>query len=90
MDNATIQLFDQLTDSGELVFSRDLEPKSSFDGYWYAWDEAHEHATLAYEAWCKDRTRQSYTVYLAAQERADAAEDALARAAARRPLRPAA
>jgi hypothetical protein len=26
MDNATHQLFEQLTDSGELVFSRDLEP----------------------------------------------------------------
>jgi hypothetical protein len=81
MDNVTIQLFDELTDSGELVFSRDLEPITAYDGYWYAWDEAHEQATLAYEAWCKDRTRQAYTVYLAAQERADAAENALARQA---------
>jgi hypothetical protein len=64
----------------ELVFSIGSVPTwSTFDRYWYAWDEAQMEAELAYEAWCHEPGTQGYVVYRAAQDRADAAQDALAR-----------
>ena len=43
----------------------------------FAWRGAHREAVLAYGHWCAKRDRASYTVYRAAQDRADAAQDAL-------------
>jgi hypothetical protein len=40
--------------------------------------EAQAEADLAYEDWRKHSTRDSYTIYRAAQDRADAAQDDLA------------
>ena len=40
--------------------------------------EAQLEANLAYEAWRARPRREGYTVYLAAQDRADAAQDQLA------------
>jgi hypothetical protein len=40
--------------------------------------EAQAEADLAYEDWRRDPTRDAYVVYRAAQDRADAAQDALA------------
>ena len=40
--------------------------------------EAQAEATLAYEDWRNRPCDESYTVYLAAQDRADAAQDQLA------------
>jgi hypothetical protein len=40
--------------------------------------EAQAEAELAYEAWGPGRSSEAYAVYRAAQDRADAAQDALA------------
>ena len=70
-------------DPGELVLARAISAEASvYDWIWYAWDEAQLEAERAYEAWCLDGTNQCYFVYRAAQDRADAAQDALARCAA--------
>jgi hypothetical protein len=41
------------------------------------WSAARAEANLAYDAWCRIPGRESYAVYRAAEDRADAAEDAL-------------
>jgi hypothetical protein len=51
------------------------------------WSAARAEANLAYAAWCETPGALAYAVYLAAEDRADAAEQALALAA--RPLAPA-
>ena len=48
------------------------------------WSAARAEANLAYEAWCALRGPDGYVVYRAAEDRADAAEQALV--AAWRPL----
>jgi hypothetical protein len=48
------------------------------------WSAARAEANLAYQAWCDMRGSDAYAVYLAAEDRADAAEQALVCAA--RPL----
>jgi hypothetical protein len=42
------------------------------------WSAARAEANLAYSAWCDVPGGDSYTVYRAAEDRADAAEQALA------------
>jgi hypothetical protein len=42
------------------------------------WSAARAEANLAYEAWCYVPGAESYSVYRAAEDRADAAEQALA------------
>lgn len=42
------------------------------------WSAARAEANLAYDAWCSSRGREAYAVYRAAEDRADAAEQALA------------
>jgi hypothetical protein len=41
------------------------------------WSAARAEANLAYEAWCDVRGPDAYVVYRAAEDRADAAEQAL-------------
>ena len=41
------------------------------------WSAARAEANLAYDLWCRTPGRESYAVYRAAEDRADAAEDAL-------------
>jgi hypothetical protein len=48
-----------------------------------AWRAAHEEAVAAYSAWLSSRDRDAYTVYRAAEDRADAAQEALALSASR-------
>jgi hypothetical protein len=70
-------------DPGELVLARPLSAEASvYDWIWYAWDEAELEAERAYQAWGVDGTADSYVAYRAAQDRADAGQDALARCAA--------
>jgi hypothetical protein len=79
---STPRLLRQLSRTGEYVFREEVKlDDSSFDSLWYAWDAAQEEAELAYETWGDDPGRESYAVYRAAQDRADAAQDALARQA---------
>jgi hypothetical protein len=42
------------------------------------WSAARAEANLAYQAWCEVRGGDAYSVYRAAEDRADAAEQALA------------
>jgi hypothetical protein len=42
-----------------------------------AWGAARSEALLAYGHWCRMRDRAAYAIYRAAQDRADAAQDAL-------------
>jgi hypothetical protein len=44
----------------------------------YAWREAEVEACLAYRDWCQFPGRDGYIVFRAAQDRADAAQDAVA------------
>jgi hypothetical protein len=48
------------------------------DELFTVWSAARAEANLAYEAWCDMRGVDAYTVYRAAEDRADAAEQALA------------
>jgi hypothetical protein len=41
------------------------------------WSAARAEANLAYAAWCASPGLDAYAVYCAAEDRADAAEDAL-------------
>ena len=80
--DSTGDILRQLLDTGDLVFRGELpRPQSQYDMYWHAWDDANAEAELAYAAWQWDPGRAGYTVYRAAQDRADAAQDALARSA---------
>ena len=47
------------------------------DAQFAIWSAARAEANLAYDAWCASPGRDSYAVYRAAEDRADAAEDAL-------------
>jgi hypothetical protein len=48
------------------------------DELYTIWSAARAEANLAYEAWCDQPGSESYSVYRAAEDRADAAEQALA------------
>jgi hypothetical protein len=48
------------------------------DELYTIWSAARAEANVAYEDWCDTPGPDSYTVYRAAEDRADAAEQALA------------
>jgi hypothetical protein len=48
------------------------------DEHFAIWSAARAEANLAYQAWCDVPGSVAYAVYLAAEDRADAAERALA------------
>jgi len=54
------------------------QPGWVFDELSFVRREAQSLAEQAYEAWIAHPTRESYAVFRAAQDRADAAQDALA------------
>jgi hypothetical protein len=67
-------LLDAVPDTREIVLRR-------LDGWSAerdAWREAHDDAVDAYRVWLGGRNRALYAAYRAAQDRADAAQDALA------------
>jgi hypothetical protein len=49
------------------------------DEFFATWSAARAEANVAYEAWCEVPGADSYAVYRAAEDRADAAEHALCR-----------
>ena len=69
-------LLDGVPDTRELVIRR--------SGTWApvrdVWRDAHEEAAAAYRAWLRAPTPTAYAAYRAAQDREDAAQDALAAA----------
>lgn len=50
----------------------------SHDELFALWSAARAEANIAYDAWCGAPGRESYIVYRAAEDRADAAEQKLA------------
>jgi hypothetical protein len=78
---STLRLLRQLSASGEHMSNRDGLPDDSYESGWDAWYRAHAEAELAYDQWSDHPGREAYAVYRAAQDRADAAQDALARQA---------
>jgi hypothetical protein len=67
-------LLDDVPDTRELVIRR----ADTWTPVRDAWRDAHEDAGAAYRAWRLERTPSAYAAYRAAQDREDAAQDALA------------
>ncbi len=67
-------LLDQVADTRELVLRRHATWAPVRD----AWCDAREDAAEAYVQWKRERDAASYAAYRAAQDREDAAQDALA------------
>jgi hypothetical protein len=71
-------LLDQVPDTRELVLRRAASLGPAFNAIYDAWSDAHEEAEDAYRLWMRSGTADDYAVYRAAQDREDAAQDALA------------
>jgi hypothetical protein len=67
-------LLDLIDDTRELVLRRAVGWAPVLD----AWSDAREDAAEAYTDWAHVRTAAAYAAYRAAQDREDAAQDALA------------
>lgn len=67
---------DEIPDTGEIVIRVPERPDG--DALVEAWRGAHAEASAALELWGVERTRRAFSIYRAAQDRADAAQDALA------------
>jgi hypothetical protein len=72
-------LLDQVADTREFVLRRAASRGPAFNAVYDAWSDAHEEAEHAYGLWSRTGTSDEYAVYRAAQDREDAAQDALAR-----------
>jgi hypothetical protein len=70
-------LLDEIADTRELVLRRAASLGPSFNAVYDAWSDAHEEAEHAYGVWRTSAGRDHYAVYRAAQDREDAAQDAL-------------
>jgi hypothetical protein len=70
-------LLDQVHDTREVVLRGGERWTAAHD----VWREAHQEALEAYRRWRGARSRIAYCAYRAAQDREDAAQDALAAAA---------
>jgi hypothetical protein len=64
------EAFEELEQDGWLWVREELS---------HSWREARLEASLAYSHWCRIRDRTAYSIYRAAQDRADAAQDELSR-----------
>jgi hypothetical protein len=70
-------LLDQVADTRELVLRRSAVHDPIWNEAYLAWSDAHVEAEEAYAAWRRDGGEPTYLVYRAAQDREDAAQDAL-------------
>jgi hypothetical protein len=70
-------LLDQVPDTRELVIRRADTWAPELD----AWKDARDDARIAYSAWQRMQNADAYAAYRAAQDREDAAQDALSAAA---------
>jgi hypothetical protein len=73
-------LLDQVPDTYELVLRQEAALGPSWDAVYTAWSDAHEEAEDALHAWRRSGGERAYAAYRAAQDREDAAQDALAAA----------
>ena len=62
-----------------------MTPLQLRDALFAEWSAARAEANLAYDAWCCTPGLVAYAVYRAAEDRADAAEQALAAVCGRAP-----
>jgi hypothetical protein len=69
-------VLDEIADTGEIVIAPPAQ--SGDDELAAAWRLAHSEASAALEEWRTLRTRDAFSVFRAAEDRADAAQDALA------------
>ena len=69
-------VLDGIRDTGEIVIRP--HPRLAADELLQAWREARADANAALEGWRRLRTREAFVAYLAAEDRADAAQDTLA------------
>ena len=69
---------DAIPDTGEIVIRPYTRILSDLDVMDQAWRAARDEADAALEHWRALRTRDAYAVFRAAEDRADAAQDALA------------
>lgn len=72
---------DGLQDLNEFVLAQIVEIEETEDAMLADWRLAARDADVAYAEWRRNRNRDSYAVYRACADRADAAQDALARRA---------
>ena len=70
-------LLDQVADTRELVLRRSGGHGPEWNALYDAWSDAHEEADEAYWCWTRSRGAPDYAAYRAAQDREDAAQDAL-------------
>ena len=75
-------LLDQVADTRELILRRCASEGPEWNAVYDAWSDAHEEAEHAYCAWRRTGAGEDYAVYRAAQDREDAAQDALTVSAA--------
>ena len=75
-------LLDQVPDTREIVLRRAVERTDEWNMLYGVWSDAHEEAEEAYREWRLGGGREAYSLYRAAQDREDAAQDALAAATA--------
>jgi hypothetical protein len=73
-------LLDQVSDTRELVLRRAAGQGPAWNALYDAWSDAQEEAEDAYRSWLRSRSGRDYAAYRAAQDREDAAQDALAEA----------
>jgi hypothetical protein len=71
-------LLDQVADTRELVLRRNTAYGPAWNEAYAAWSDAHEEAEDAYLRWRRDGGTEAYARFRAAQDREDAAQDALA------------
>ena len=74
------QLLADVDDTRELVLRGEVaeDARCQREELHAAWRVARAEATIAYDAWRARPTADGYAVYRAAEDRADAAQDALA------------
>src|SRR3954447_20437495 len=75
-------LLDEVPDTRELVLRRAASTGSAWGGVRDAWIDAHEEGAHALRARRRSGSADAYAVYRAAQDREDAAQEALALAVA--------
>lgn len=77
--NQLRELLDDVEDTRELIISS--ESSDGSDELLTVWSAAETEASDAYELWRRQHTSESYSIYRAAADRADAAQDILAQRA---------
>jgi hypothetical protein len=71
-------LLDQVADTRELVLRRSAGHGPAWNALYDAWNDAHEEAEDALWEWRARGGGERYSLYRAAADREDAAQDALA------------